>query len=542
MLLPQTKRKRLNLKCGFAVLLLVWILHTILFAWHNLSSSSPPPSRVDDDDDDEIIMEDDDDGEKEENNAIPQTNQAETTITVYDFSSSRWTSQMFPSNRFTRAKSWSDSKVEWFMMTHCATYSTSVDDRFMVKTPLCCALPASPTARARIVQQKLMNLPCQVPFDSFSTFIPSSNVLFNADDVEMVLVHSHSNDIKMMSVMNAKQFKLQQPYDSPDVFVELCRDKEKLMLIENKQFALRVFVFPELLPNSKEEHLGYYSIGHVLQSEVDFTAGGGSNNAKMYVTNQPNPHICLKDIPQTLPLGVMTSRMEQILTILLSARQNAAAAAETRVLGEPLCVDFEWRVDSRVMLKRWLPFSECQPDLSVAKRCEGFFQPNEDFIKLVVQGNAAAASSLHALSTKHICPSSSSYETLIAVKTKIEQDIQTRVFAAQKTYYLSSDEQQGIKCTKCEYVNHMFAKRCDLCGARLASSTTGSSSVGGEFTSAMFSGKQNSDHFRQRLMRVFQRSDPSRLASIDVLLERYRGEEEQLVQRVENQYRALDLV
>lgn len=506
-----------NVKLGFGLLILVWLVHTMVFAWRVIAPDEEEQAFV------EVEEVEEEEEEEEEEHGSLKTTSIIAQPTCYSFSKSSFWAEL---GGMEQASSWSSPEASWFAFKHCAAYSSSVDDRFVLDTALCC--PYTPTTAGR--WGKLHSLLQSLGCSEASTMANAPVDLYQLDDAELVVVTT-SSEAKLVPAIQAKQLKLALQQRSPANEFRVERRNSNLALLHGKHFLLRTLVFPE----QTASHLGRFAVLTVLQAPVELDPK--SPTVGMYVPSVPNPDVCLEDIPQHLPIDVVIKRMQQLATWVLQSRSPAPVASPMRVLGEPLCVDFEWTKDSQVLLKHWSPYSECRVSSDVgSSRCKG--QPHIDLGALL-----AGTSNLAKLDASlAACRSAdaSSYDELILARNAIHGEIQSRLFAKHKSYHhlpSTMADQAGAKCATCGYVNHHVAKRCDLCGGKLAIS-----GAGAEFTSAKFSGQAQAGEYRQRLERAFAQHDPSRLASIDVLLERYAGEEAALVQRVENQYKALSSV
>ncbi|KAH9253304.1 hypothetical protein BASA81_008655 [Batrachochytrium salamandrivorans] len=539
----QLRSKRVplrNVKLGFGLLILVWLVHTLVFAWRVIAPDEEQTFAVDSNDNNgeeegEVgEVGEEEEGEEEDGNLETTSDPSIITKPIcYGFSKSSFWAEL---GGMEQASSWSSPEVSWFAFTHCAVYSATIEDRFVLDTALCCPYTPTTTQRWGKFNSLVQSLGCS-EVNAASALVD----LYQLDDTELVVVHT-ANEAKLVSAIQAKQLKLtlqQQHFTGATNEFRVERRNSNLALLQGKQFLLRTLVFPEQV-GSIGSHLGHFAVLTMLQAPVELDPR--FPNVNMYVSSIPNPNLCLEDIPQHLPIDVVVKRMQQLATWVLQSRfSTTTTTSATRVLGEPLCVDFEWTKDSQVLLKHWSPYSECRPS-GTSSKCKGVFQPHTDLAALLAgTSKLAKLDSSLAACRPAIASSSFSYDELILARNAIHGEIHSKLFAKHKSYYhlpMAGDHgNAGVKCTTCEYVNHHFAKRCDLCGGKLAVGAGG-----GEFTSAKFSGQAQAGEYRQRLVRAFTQHDPSRLVSVDVLLERYAGEEAALVQRVENQYKALNSV
>ena len=387
------------------------------------------------------------------------------------------------------------------------------------------------------------------------------------DDMVLVQDFVHPPKIFSMSVVqNMIQSKVGFFYERLPV---------QPILFQEKKVSLRTWVIPLRIHTPL---LAYFGVGSVFSAENDFDC----TSDEMSVHFPTIPDACFQDLfkhPGIPPKDILLPELKRISLFVLLSLINQEHAKQTAfsfkdyppfLVHDIFCLDFEFEYPSHVWLMDWKGSKDCHTVKMQTVQCENVFRPSEA-IKLVdefvrkknnFEVKLKYETSLELLvdetsyndAVDDICDANPTpLMEFIGYRLSLSRKIKHSVFTKNgfpKTNFIEYSHTTGKRCSRCNYLNHDKATHCDACGYNLAENIASNKENilknnkvdDGNLAIDEFISNDNIDsqsNYQSRLEAIFRKYDPSRLPNIRILLERYRGEEEKLITRLQKQYETL---
>ena len=552
-------------------------LHHSGWKWKWKSGGNNEDKFNDDDDDDDVDLKSVRWNQDEDND--DQTTEVEFKAYFYVVTameddattSSFWVDAFRKAKGMYESKSFTDPKVSWFVGEKCVVKTMDLDDRLTIDCDQYTlkGFRQSRPARNRMVSNKVTKLikshgsrNCPKSKDFLLRSLQDMDVQLPGniagDDFVLVRDAMHTSNIL---IARARDVRKALKLSNRLVVEELTKDP---LLFMEKKFSIRSWVLP-----LRDRHplLAYFSIGAVFASSKTYDP---TDDAPTVHIPSVLPENCLTDLVHHLgeipPMKTLIAQLKRISLLVLTAmadsvvHQNADDTSSS-VFASAFCLDFEFDRSSRLWLVDWKLSNECGAEVKPKKKCKSFMNSG-DYVELVnkymVKQPPFVAKkrykSLELLvdeaafseADDDICHSESSeFDSFVQNRLALREKVTRTIFredGSPKTSHVKQANTIGLKCSKCGYLNHQESSHCDVCGSVLRSLDERSSSgrlTDDDDSSSLFSKPKNTIDFRARFISLFEKNDPARLATIDLLLERYRGEEDKLLMRLARQYEAL---
>ena len=372
------------------------------------------------------------------------------------------------------------------------------------------------------------------------------------------------SNISITNSLHIPTLRIPPKHTSPLVTHHVLTGLKKLLKKKEAQFLVQEYKKSPLLWQGRKFTLQtfalvtqtYPTVKAFMKEGVVFRAldlyGKDSRSANISTSDKfsRDSFGCMGDLDEYFSFGfqaLMMPHLKRLMkqTIMALVKEKASRRGQPGIhTMQTLCFNFQVGQDYTVSLLDASFTCDLNPGGDAfSSECKTSLRRafGQEAIKTSYTGKSTWFEPL-MMDTSPLC-SREKYDAFLEHKQKVQRAVYGLTPEDGAPRPVSVLKKRPWECSHCHFTNEFNQHHCDQCGSMkggvVDSTPSKSTSESHSFnTPTKHAGYENTA-YRQQLLALFEMYDGARVSRVDMLLERYRGHEEKLIERTRKQYEEL---